>query len=220
MRRHLALLRRTVRAATPALALGTAALTAALAACSDGPMSPTAPAVTGPARAANVNGSSYVTSQVPVGDTTVTTFVLGAVSSTVVKFNIGNGSQIQFTGEASAVCDPATSSYGLGTWNTPCTPLHSPITITARTWVDKATGKTRSAFQPALRFVPLKVGPVQLYLKDPNYAPKDGIWYCPDEGTCVNEAVADPSLATVYDKGNQWVHRVIKHFSGYSVLIG
>ena len=215
--RLLAPMRRAVRAATPALALGTAPLTAPRAACSD---APTAPIATGPARAVNVNGSSYVTSQTTVGDTTVTAFVLGATSSTVVKFNIGNGSQIQFTGEASAVCDPATSSYGPGTWGASCTPLHSPITITAQTWVDKATGKTRSAFKPALRFVPLKVGPVQLYLKDPNYTPKDAIWYCPDGGACVNEAGTDPSLATVYDQGNQWVHRVIKHFSGYTILIG
>ena len=41
--------RRAVHAATPALALGTAALTAALAACSDGPTSPASTAAAGPA---------------------------------------------------------------------------------------------------------------------------------------------------------------------------
>ena len=52
MRASLAILRYTVRQATPALALGTAALTAVLAACSDSPTGPAAstrPAMRAPA---------------------------------------------------------------------------------------------------------------------------------------------------------------------------
>src|SRR5437867_865262 len=30
-----------------------------------------------------------------------------------------------------SVCDPSTSSYGVGTWDSGCTPLSSPINITA-----------------------------------------------------------------------------------------
>ena len=53
-----------------------------------------------------------------------------------------------------AICDPAKSSYGPGTWDSPCEITREPVTIHAEvrttstgTWID---------FTPALRFAPAK----------------------------------------------------------------
>ena len=230
----LMIIRRTIRAATPALALGTAALTAALAACSD---SPTGPTPSGAAQFATQNTSttvvgtsagqggtaSAITSQTLAGDTTVTTFVLGTDGKqAIIRLNAQNTSQVVFPIGLYSVCDPATSSYGVGTWDNSCTAAAKPITITAKAWTDKTTGKGAADFQPALRFVPGQKWPVQLYLKDPNYTSTDVIWYCPNGafaqvGTsgCVNEALTDPSLTTTFGSSNGWAYRTIKHFSGY-----
>src|SRR3712207_5450446 len=53
-----------------------------------------------------------------------------------------------------AICDPATSSYGPGTWDQPCAVAPGPVTITATWWTDEA-GNPRIDFQPALRFNPI-----------------------------------------------------------------
>ncbi len=179
--------RRGLRAATPAIALGTAALTAALAACSDS-NSPTGPVVAsartpqpvGPAYATASTAASQVLSQTQSGDTTVTTLQLGTSTGQLVA-QIGNASKIVFPYAAASVCDPASSSYGIGTWNSPCTAATTPIQITAKTWVDPETGKTRSSFSPALRFVPgLKSSGHALPPRPEPASRGDAIWYCPD----------------------------------------
>jgi hypothetical protein len=147
----------------------------------------------------------------------VVTFVVDTSASVVSTFEIGNGSKIKFPYSAGSVCDPRTSSYGPGTWDAPCARATAPVRITARTWVDRHTGKVASEFQPALRFVPGLRNPVTLYLKNSTYKPSDAIWYCA-AGGCVDEALADPTLRTSYDSKSQWVYRVIKHFSGYTVI--
>ena len=229
--------RRAVQTATPVLALGTAALTAALAACSDSPTGPTpagaaqfAAQSTGTTVAGTSAGqggtASAITSQQLVGDTTVTTFVLGTDGrQAMIRLDAQNTSQVVFPIGLFSVCDPATSSYGIGTWDSACTAASKSITITAKVWTDKTTGKTVSDFQPALRFVPGQKWPVQLYLKDPTYTAGDVIWYCPSGSTyttgtgttCVNEALTDPSLTTSFASRNGWAYRTIKHFSGYLV---
>ena len=55
---------------------------------------------------------------------------------------------------AGGVCDPALSSYGMGTWDDACTPLTHAIIITATTYADDE-GHPYIDFQPALRFVPM-----------------------------------------------------------------
>ena len=224
----LATLRRVIQATTPALALGTATLTAALAACSDSPTGPSAaaaasaraPLVAGPSYAANVS-SAQILSRTASGDTVHTTIRLtpAAPSASAAAIPLGNGSKIVFPAGAASVCD-STAGYGPTLWNTACKPATYAININAFTYHDAKTGKLVSQFHPALRFVPNVAQPVQLFLQDQNYSPRDAIWFCPEDGgTCVNEAVTDPSVATAYDSGNHWVYRILKHFSGYTVLV-
>ncbi len=122
---------------------------------------------------------------------------------------------------AGSICDPATSSYGPGTWDDACTPLTAPITITATikttgqgTWVD---------FSPALRFVPStnssrwvwlalfskkKIGASELSRFNIYYAATLG-------GAFVDETASDATLRTYVDTKSGVSTRRIKHFSGY-----
>ena len=233
MRASLALLRTTVRQATPALALGTAALTAVLAACSDSPTGPSATATatsaavgqrtvgpSGPAYAANAS-TAQVLARTTTGDTVHTTIRLtpAVPGSSAATITLGNGSKIVFPAGAASVCD-STAGYGPTLWNTACKPATYAINVSAFTYHDAKTGKLVSQFHPALRFVPNAAEPVRLYLQDQNYSSRDAIWFCPDDGSaCVNESVTDPSVATAYDASNHWVYRILKHFSGYTVLV-
>ena len=210
--------RRAIQRATPALALGTAAVTAALAACSDSPTGPTASSRPSAVAARPGTAPLHVLS-VLAGDTTITTFVVGTSQSSTGAVPIGNGSKIVFPYGAASICDPSVSSYGPGTWDAPCSAASQPITITAKTWVNPVTGKVATDFSPALRFVPKLPNTVTLYVKDPTYTPFDKLWYCTSGGVCVDESLTDPSLATWYSSGQQWIYRTIKHFSGYTVLV-
>lgn len=201
--------------------LGTAASLAAtaLAACAP-PDAPTAPRAAAVATFAKGSSPSDKGSPKPVvtkyGDTTVTTFTVdptikaayGIAGEHKIKFFPGN------------ICDPAQSTYGPTEWNQPCVPLTTPITITARSWRD-AQRHPRVDFSPALRFVRAKGNLPRLYLLDKRSdASELEILYCPDVGTCVDESIADPELATQYDKTAGFLYRDIKHFSGYGVGIG
>jgi len=116
---------------------------------------------------------------------------------------------------AGAVCDPATSTYGVGHWDEDCDPATSSIVITALTYTD-AGGHPYVDFQPALRFVP--TSEVYLYLRD---GIRDGrntveIAYCATT-TCADESLTDPSLATQRVGKTRTLYRRLKHFSGYAV---
>jgi hypothetical protein len=118
---------------------------------------------------------------------------------------------------AHAICDPALSSYGPGTWNQPCEPLRHPIKVTAVTWRD-SHGMPRVHFSPQLRFSPNKT--VELWMKD--RAVKAGgdftILYCPDGASeCVDESLSDPSLTSFVIQKSGTVYRRIKHFSVYNL---
>ena len=215
-------LRRALRAATPAIALGVAGLAVA---CADGPTAPgagPAPAVApGAAALATTTGhqggwASYVESVRQIGDTTETALWVTLNQNASTSLDIGNGSRIVFPYAAASICDPATSSYGAGTWDSPCVASTRPVRITARTWVVKSTGKLATEFQPALRFVPGKAEMVTLVLKDAARAGTH-VDYCAG-GTCVDEAAADLAVATRLDARNGFAHRPIKHFSGYVVV--
>ena len=121
---------------------------------------------------------------------------------------------------AHSICDPSTSSYGLGTWDLDCSPLASRITITAK--VRSAPGGLpRIDFEPALRFSPKRTVYLNLTVKgkQAQEAVAMGILYCPTSAakSCVDESLTDPSLETVLDRPDKLVYRRIKHFSGYLV---
>jgi hypothetical protein len=138
-------------------------------------------------------------------------------------FRLGNHG-IFFPGHA--ICDPATSSYGVGHWDEPCTALDAPIEIHAevrtqdgRSWVD---------FTPALRFAPTADSAqwVQIYLYsdgayDPEHLPEMNILWSQGIGDVgVDESVDDVTLRTFVDPDAGIAFRRIKHFSGYSVSSG
>jgi hypothetical protein len=117
---------------------------------------------------------------------------------------------------ANAVCDLATSSYGMGTWNDSCEPQTQPFTITAVVR-NAATDHPSVEFQPALRFSPTKQ--VWLYMAVTNQATLDNtkvLWYC-SETTCMDESQTDSDLVSYVDTEHYMVFRRIKHFSGYVV---
>ena len=117
---------------------------------------------------------------------------------------------------ANAVCDLATSSYGVGTWNDSCEPQTQPFTITAVVR-NAATDHPSVEFQPALRFNPQSN--VNLYLYVTDQATLDAtkvMKYCNATG-CVDESLTDSDLVSNVDVENKVVFRRIKHFSGYVV---
>ncbi len=151
----------------------------------------------------------------------------GASGNASVDFEVGPQGGVYFIGNnavvfpARSICDPATSSYGPGTWDSPCEPLSKAITIHAEvrtaklgTWVD---------FTPALRFVPTTSASKSVYLF--MYTPgvvgaRDlsnfGILYAPTLGAQgVDEAATDPTVRTYVDAWSGITMRRIKHFSGY-----
>lgn len=183
---------------------GLAAMVAAsLTACGDQGGSPLAPRT--------VNG-------LLMADTTVTTFTVGPWGG---RYNLGSTHRIEFP--ANAICDLATSSYGPGEWDQPCTPTTASVRITAKSWTD-AAGHPHVDFQPAMRFSPTLSEGVVLYLKDKKsaYDPSAKILYCGGvlNLSCVDESAADPSLAVKFDSPNGFLYRRIKHFSGYNVTAG
>jgi hypothetical protein len=120
-----------------------------------------------------------------------------------------------------AICDPETSGYGPDLWDTPCTPLTKPITITAR-WAGKG-GHGAVAFEPDLRFAP-SINPsewVWLTLHDKKLISDtrvyDILWYNAGDGKWVNETRADPTLRVYVNRDRNEVYRRVKHFSGYLV---
>jgi hypothetical protein len=118
-----------------------------------------------------------------------------------------------------AVCDPATSTYGLTEWDKPCNPLREPITITAQTFKD-ANGRPYVDFSPALRFVPGRQVVLSLYDKAAAEDVTSIINWCGPDGRCVDESLTEPQLRTRQRAGKGMVERAIKHFSGYNISVG
>jgi len=117
---------------------------------------------------------------------------------------------------ANAVCDLASSSYGVGTWNDACTAQTDTFTITAVVR-NAATDHPSVEFQPALRFNPQSN--VNLYMYVTDQATLDNtkvMFYCNETG-CVDESQTDADLYSNVDVENKVVFRRIKHFSGYVV---
>ena len=137
-------------------------------------------------------------------------------------WDLGAGNSLTFP--KGSLCDPTSSSYGPGEWDKPCTATKSSVTLDVTVWVD-SSGHPRVDFEPSVRFVP-SVDPrdwVILTFADlqASVDPWYNINYCPTAtSSCYNEAITDPSLATLRDPKNGKLTRRIKHFSGYNVAAG
>lgn len=192
------------------------ALAAVLAACSEGNV--VAPRSEAPSGPPAVGGGS--TQSLSGVDTLRFSFVIDP--SRNLWYYLGAGNSITFP--AHSLCDPSRSTYGMGQWDKSCTPATSPLTVTAKAWID-ASGHPRIDFNPQIRFVPTDnpAGWVSLTFTDYSGAQSWlSILYCQNEHTshCVDESKIDPTLATFRDPATGRLTRRIKHFSGYNVGAG
>jgi hypothetical protein len=127
---------------------------------------------------------------------------------------------------ARSICDPATSTYGEGEWDAPCTPLKRPITISAQ--VRTVDGAKAVDFLPELRFVPSSSASrwVWIFMHTPEARGAQdlsqfNILFAQTLGANpVNDAAQDASLRTYVDTRVGISFRRIKHFSGYAVNVG
>ena len=117
---------------------------------------------------------------------------------------------------ANAICDPATSSYGAGTWDDSCVPLTTPLKIHAK--VRTATAGTWVDFKPSIRFVPSNDSRSWVYMY---MSSQNAILFAPAIGAAgVNDASADATVKTYFDSQNGTTLRRIKHFTGYMTSSG
>jgi hypothetical protein len=148
------------------------------------------------------------------------TYTITVVPGQAASFDIGGTSRLDIP--ADGVCDLATSGYGAGTWDAPCSPTAVPVTITV-TSQGSNTANPKLDFEPALRFNPAKN--VQLYMYGKNVTASDAknwlIKYCAQntlgQKACIDESATDSSLTSSVDYTNQVVFRRIKHFSDYEL---
>jgi hypothetical protein len=152
----------------------------------------------------------------------------GLPDSTAVDFYVGAGGGVFYTGNhavvfpAGSVCDPATSTYGPGTWDDACSPLQSTLKVHAE--VRRRDGVTSVDFTPALRFVPSTNSSKWVWMVMYSPEAKDAtgdlsrfnILYAPTlAATPVDETTSDSTLRTYVDTWSGISIRRIKHFSAY-----
>jgi hypothetical protein len=176
---------------------------ALLGACADAPSAPLSAPTEAPAR--TISGGS---------DTSRVSFSYGPNTSVTVR--VGAHKIVLPT---NAVCDPATSGYGPGTWDKACAPLSKYMMFSVKAWTD-AQGHPRVRFSPDVRFVPAKTVNLYLYdraaVADPAYR---FVWCPTGSTTCVDESVTDPTLVPKRDASGGFLWGRIKHFSGYNVVV-
>jgi len=154
-----------------------------------------------------------------------------ALTSSGGVFAIGD--LYTLTVPANAVCVLG-SSYGPGTWDSPCATLSAGQSIKVTATYGFAGGGPVVDFSPDIRFAPQ----VQVTLSTMLYAPVltmfrsyfetipsslrlFGIYYTPDLGvTGIADAATAASLITHVNLKTGLVWRRIKHFSGYNVVNG
>jgi hypothetical protein len=120
---------------------------------------------------------------------------------------------------ANAVCEPATSGYGPGTWDLPCAPLARSLTFRVKAWTD-AAGRPQIRFSPDVRFVPARAVALYLYDREAANDPAFRFAWCPSgAASCVDESRADASLVPQRDPASGYLFGRIKHFSGYTVVV-
>lgn len=127
---------------------------------------------------------------------------------------------------AHSICDPATSGYDTTLWDTPCTPLRTPMEVTVH-WSNRG-GLAYARFSPELRFVPADQWSVfrwvilSLHDQKRIHDVEDyHILYDAGGSTgWIDEATTDPTLHAWIDRPTNSVSRRIKHFSGYMLAAG
>ena len=143
------------------------------------------------------------------------------------------GDRFTLTIPANAVCDPSSSSYGLGHWDESCTVIDRTIKVTAKIWENET--RVIVDFSPSLRFEPSAVVTMSTSLLAPVLAGRYDLaatpgalsqyelLYSPDLGkTQIREPkeLGDPSLVTHINLTTGVIWRRIKHFSGYVTAQG
>jgi len=132
---------------------------------------------------------------------------------------------------AGAVCDPATSGYGVGTWDLPCTPLNRSMRLRAN--VSFENGRAWVDFHPNVRFVPSDDPSNWVTLTTRRTAAQlrrayvsgglrsFALLYAPAIGeTPIDEGATDPSVVTFANLRNGMIWRRLKHFSGFTISAG
>lgn len=149
--------------------------------------------------------------------------------NTTVDFTVGPNGGVFYAGNnavvfpARSICDPATSSYGDDTWDSPCTPLKGAMRIHAV--VRTVNGTSTVDFTPSIRFVPSNDPSrwVWLYMRTPGARNSSGdlsrfniLYFSTLDGATTDEARLDTSMRTYVDTRSGVSARRIKHFSGYT----
>jgi hypothetical protein len=139
-----------------------------------------------------------------------------------VKENFG---EHHLTMPPNAICDPATSGYGVSYWNLPCNPVDREIEVTAY-WTEYK-GDPVIRFKPDLRFVPAGDDQsrwVVLSVKHTKGIDPDKyytlLWRDPATNEWIDESVEDASQKTDAKKNLRRVSRRLKHFSDYYLWFG
>lgn len=122
---------------------------------------------------------------------------------------------------ARSICDPDRSSYGPGTWDSPCVALKGVLKIHASVRTDKLG--TWIDFKPSLRFVPSNDSRqwVYIFMYTPNVIGakdlrRNSILFAPAMGAQgIDDTGTDASLRTYVDTRAGISERRIKHFTGY-----
>lgn len=126
-----------------------------------------------------------------------------------------------------AVCDPTTSTYGAGTWDSACTPAGRSIHVSAN--VVTIDNRDYVDFSPHLRFVPSNdpSGWVTIHTFRLGAIGGQGdlrrfsiLFSQVPGGPLVDESAIDPTLSTHVNTWSGAVWRRIKHFTGYNVYTG
>lgn len=126
---------------------------------------------------------------------------------------------------AHSICDPASAGYGIGLWDTPCTPVTQPVKVTVK-WTSRG-GYAYAVFSPEIRFVPADAKSISRWVILSLHSQKKlhdlsayNILYAADNNTWVDESATDPTLRAWLDPLHNSVYRRVKHFSGYMVAAG
>ena len=212
---------------TSAFAVGTLLILGAVAGCREGLQSPSAPPFEAPALAAPAS-----VGLAPAGHPTLD-LTGGSPDSVSTDFFVGPSGGVFYVGNnvvvipSQSVCDPASSTYGPGTWDSPCSILQSTLRVHAE--VRRTNGMVWVDFTPSLRFAP-STNPARwvwmvMYTPSATTAGSDLskyniVWADRIGGTTVDETPTDATLRTYVDTFSGVSLRRIKHFSGYAYAEG